>query len=87
MIKENQLADYYSRAAEYQKVRRLGAIPQPIGKATIKGERKEIEFYDPTKVESEGFIRVYSRDEERRVVVSFITPEEGNVELYENLKL
>lgn len=48
--------------------------PPVIGSATIKGEIKEIEFYDESKVHELNIVRVCYRDEKNRRCTSFISP-------------
>jgi hypothetical protein len=48
--------------------------PPIIGSATIKGEVKEIEFYDESKLRELNIVRVCYRDEENRRCTSFINP-------------
>lgn len=59
---------------EYYKGLFEGKQPVVVGQAFVRGEWKNLELIDETRVESERIIRVIWRDEQHRRVTSFLSP-------------
>jgi hypothetical protein len=66
---DKQTEDYYKAIINRQK-------PVVIGSAFVNGEWKDIELIDESRLESQGVVRVMSRDEQDRRVTYFVAPDD-----------